>query len=320
MGIRSLVDEGLGSTEPPDRRAAALRRAIAAALVAYAAGDAFGVPYEFLAQQVPVDTGTIGVRAGWPRGGVSDDTTLTLLTIGAVQDGGPDACAARFLDDLRAALPVLRGLGPTTRAALGLEVPEREVALVGSTNGAMMRTALLGLAFDPVDDVARRELVHALAAATHKDPVATVCAVLASKLFSVLSEGPPGTSAAEILRAEALGLEGIPAPVQAMLDTLDSWQPAPEGVSLDPSQTLAAVVTVASGSGTCLAAYRAACELGGDTDTVSALAAAAVATRDPDGCGLYSIPWLDDVGWAEIPQLSSAISSLIALRENGYRP
>jgi len=67
-------------------------------------------------------------------------------------------------------------------------------------------------------------------------------------------------------------------------------------------------------------ALEAAVRGGGDTDTVSALTAAAVAARDPDGCDLYAIGWLDDVGWAEIPELSSAISRLITLRESGYRP
>ncbi len=318
MGFRSLVDRGLALAGPPVDGRPGLRDAVAAALVAYAAGDAFGVTYEFLEQPIPVDITTIGERAGWPRGGVSDDTTLTLLTIGAIGDEGPQACAARFLADLRAAAPTLRGLGPTTRAALGLDVPAAEAGLVGATNGALMRTALLGLGFDPDDDLARRELVHALAFATHRDPAATVCAVLGSKLFSALSVGPAaGTSVARVLRAEAAALTDVPTSVSLMLQGFEGWQAPATGVSLSPVETLAAAAAVAESNTTCLAAYRAACELGGDTDTVSALAAAAVAARDPGGCGLYSIGWLGDVQWAEVPQLAEAIATLIRLREIG---
>jgi ADP-ribosyl-[dinitrogen reductase] hydrolase len=317
MGWRSLVERGFERAGPPDPGRPGVRDAVAAALVAYAAGDAFGVAYEFLEQPIPVDTAQISGRAGWPLGGVSDDTTLTLLTIGAIGDEGPPECAARFLIDLRAAAPTLRGLGPTTRAALGLEVTAAETALVGATNGGLMRTALLGLAFDPDDDLTRRELVHALAFATHEDLAATVCAVLGSKLFSLLSAGAASPATAQVLRAEASALTEVPAAVTQMLDGLDDWRAPAAGVSLSPVETLAAVATVAAGSRSCLVAYRTACELGGDTDTVSALAAAAVAARDPHGCGLYSIPWLDDVQWAEVPQLAEAIASLIRLREKG---
>jgi ADP-ribosyl-[dinitrogen reductase] hydrolase len=316
---------------------------IRVALTAYAAGDAFGVAYEFLDHPMPVDPQVLGDLPDWPHGGVSDDTLLTLLTVGAISDDGPAASAAAFLADLRQALPSLRGLGPTTRAALGLSVPPEQLLMVGSTNGAMMRTALVGLGFSASRAPQRRELVHALAFATHPDPVATVCAVLASALFSALPDSvgvrPGGNSdvpdngndvpddgsasLADLLRAEAADLPDVPAAVVRMLADLGAsgahgrWHAPDSGVSLSPVETLAAVVTVAAGSATCLDAYRQSCELGGDTDTVSALSAALVATRDPDGCGLATVPWLDEVRWDEIPQLPKAVSTLATLRATG---
>ena len=101
-----------------------------------------------------------------------------------MQPGDPKASAAIFLRRLREAIPTLRGLGPTTRAALGLAVEASDIDLIGTTNGGMMRTALLGLAYNENHRFARRAMVHALAGATHSDPTALCCAVLASSLFS----------------------------------------------------------------------------------------------------------------------------------------
>ena len=98
------------------------------------------------------------------------------------------------------------------------------------------------------------------------------------------------------------------------LRRLDEWSPAASGVSLSPIDTLLAVATVATDAETCLEAYRFACELGGDTDTVSALAAALVAARSPQTCELFAIPWIDDVNWSEIPQAADAMNALFTLR------
>ena len=61
-------------------------------------------------------------------------------------------------------------------------------------------------------------------------------------------------------------------------------------------------------------AYRLACELGGDTDTVAALAGGVVAARNAQREGLLDIPWVDDVLWSEVPELVSAASVLSELR------
>ena len=299
-------------TTNPDRH---LWESITAAVLAYAAGDAFGVAYEFLAEPVPVDVTSIGARAGWPYGGVSDDTLLSLLTVATATVDDPEGSARSFLDELRRAAPTLRGLGPTTRSALGLPVAPHEAGLVGGTNGAMMRTALLGLAFDPRDDVTRRALVRAMAEATHPDPTSTACAVVASKLFAVAASGTDAGSLARVLRdeADAIGVPGDATGIDA-LRRLDEWSPHPSGISLSPVETLLAVATVATEARTCLAAYQLACEMGGDTDTVSALAAALVAARSPQTCELFTITWIDDVDWAEIPEASEAMSSLFSLR------
>ncbi len=287
--------------------------AITAAVLAYAAGDAFGVAYEFLPEPVGVDVTSIGARADWPHGGVSDDTLLSLLTIGSATVYDPEGSATSFVHELRRAVPRLRGLGPTTRSALGLPVAAHEAALVGATNGAMMRTALLGLAFDPRDDVRRRALVRAMAEATHPDPTSSICAVAASRLFAVVASDLAADDLARVLWGEADAVRRPGVDVDA-LRRLDEWSPSAYGVSLSPIDTLLAVTSVATEARTCLEAYERACEMGGDTDTVSALAAALVAARSPQTCELFAIPWIDDVDWAEIPQASEAMVTLFTLR------
>jgi len=236
-------------------------------LLAYAAGDAFGVYYEFL-QKTPNEIPQILLpKDGWPFGGVSDDTFLSILTIKSLSKKTPTEAATFFLEQLRLAIPRLRGLGPTTRTALGLEVKDGERGVIGETNGAIMRTALCGLYIRENRD----EWIKALVEVTHKSPKAVECAQIAAGLFA--GEDFPNYS---------------------------DWSPPTTGISLDPLETLQAVVWVVKRANNCADAYSLACSLGGDTDTVAALAGALFAARWPEKSDFYSISWLDDVKWDEI--------------------
>lgn len=236
-------------------------------LLAYAAGDAFGVYYEFLDDKIIDIPNRLLPKDGWPFGGVSDDTLLTILTIKSLTQNSPESAASYFLTELRKAVPRLRGLGPTTRSALGIEVKEGERGAIGETNGAIMRTALCGLYIKSNRD----EWIKALVEVTHNSPKAIECAQIAAGLFA-----------------------GEDFPVFA------DWTPPASGISLDPLETLQAVVWVVQRSTSCADAFARACLLGGDTDTVAALAGALFASRWPEKANFYSIPWLDDVQWNEI--------------------
>ena len=236
-------------------------------LLAYAAGDAFGVFYEFL-EETPKEIPQILLpKEGWPFGGVSDDTLLSILTIKSLAKKTPVDAAEFFLEQLREAVPRLRGLGPTTRTALGLEVKEGERGIIGETNGAIMRTALCGLYIRENRD----EWIKALVEVTHESPKAVECAQIAAGLFA--GEDFPDYS---------------------------DWTAPANGISLDPLETLQAVVWVVKNADNCADAFSLACSLGGDTDTVAALAGALFAARWPEKADFYSIPWLDDVKWEEI--------------------
>jgi ADP-ribosylglycohydrolase len=246
---------------------------------------------------------------------------LSLLTIFALKKGEAKVSGTEFLNSLRANLPALRGLGPTTRAALGIELREQEkVAIhdgklvIGNTNGGMMRTAVIGLAYDPSEDIARREMVAALTLATHKDQKAVDCAVLASRLYSDATSNGSSNSLFSLLIDE-LGKMRNPTPeVSAGIKNLENWIPPEEGISLDPLETLSAVFWTVTHAKNALDSYRIACELGGDTDTVAALATGLLAAREPIESGLLEISWLDEVLWSEIPTIGSAVSRLLEYR------
>jgi ADP-ribosylglycohydrolase len=240
---------------------------VAVPLLAYAAGDAFGVYYEFLDETPKEIPQVLLSKEGWPFGGVSDDTLLSILTIKSLSQRTPADAAALFLEELRAAIPRLRGLGPTTRTALGLEVKVGERGVIGETNGAIMRTALCGLYIKNN----RNEWIKALVEVTHNSPKAIECAQIAAGLFA--GEDFPDYS---------------------------DWTPPIGGISLDPLETLKAVVWVVKRANNCAEAFALACSLGGDTDTVAALAGALFAVRWPERSDFYSIPWLNDVQWSEI--------------------
>ena len=94
MRARTLVSAAESAmTAPTTSQDQHLWASINAAVLAYAAGDAFGVAYEFLPEPVPVDVTSIGARADWPYGGVSDDTLLSLLTIATATVDDPEGSA-----------------------------------------------------------------------------------------------------------------------------------------------------------------------------------------------------------------------------------
>jgi len=250
-------------------------------LRAYAAGDAFGVYYEF--RDFKNVTRDYRSPENWPYGGVSDDTFLTLMTLSALSEKTPEKAATKFLDDLKAAAPTLRGLGPTTRHALGMHVEESELDFLGKSNGAMMRTALCGLAFSVNDANLRCSFVNALARATHTSDLAIKCSLIAAELFS----NPYADIGTTIL-------DEFP--------ERKYWEPSAAGISIDALDTLFAFTLVAERNTKVLDAYVDACSLGGDTDTVCALSGALVAFRNSDS-DFENIPWLGEINWSEIPTL-----------------
>jgi ADP-ribosylglycohydrolase len=245
--------------------------------VAYAAGDAFGAYYEFseISRDIP---NTLKKKKDWPTGGTSDDTRLTTLTLLSLEKSEPNVVSRNFINLLQRESEKLQGLGPTTRAALGLPVKDFEQDSIGLTNGAMMRTALLGLIYPNRDE--RVRIVRALAESTHIK-FAVEKAIELSDLFA--SEDKL------LMKSE--------------------WQPPSSGVSNEAQETFAAVIYVAERSQSIIEAIRISCSLGGDTDTVAALSAALVASRTIQPEVVFEIPWLAEVDWNGIPDMRKALGN-----------
>jgi ADP-ribosylglycohydrolase/tetratricopeptide (TPR) repeat protein len=179
------------------------------ALTAYACGDALGVPWE----NVPVaDVGAAASqieqlpgREGWPRGATSDDTALTLLVAHHLADRDGDGDPAAFLADLAEQEPAIRGLGPTTTAAI--ERFRRGDAAAASpgraTNGAAMRALPIGWVLPHDQAERRRQVTITMSRATHADPAALVAACVIAACASWALEGASPSMVLEAAAEEA---------------------------------------------------------------------------------------------------------------------
>lgn len=255
---------------------------IAGALTAYACGDALGVPWESTSRAAMDLTSEqierLPAREGWPRGATSDDTALTLLVAHhlAERDGGCDASV--FLADLAGLEPAIRGLGPTTTAAI--ERFRRSGETVASpgqaTNGAAMRALPIGWVLPHSQADRRRQVTIQLSRATHADPAALVAACVIAACGSWALEGASPSlllavaveEAREAAQAVATGTQLAQILTQV---TEGTWAAPVNGISLDPYETVAAVLWCATRATSPRDGLLSAVQLGGDTDTVAAL-------------------------------------------------
>jgi ADP-ribosylglycohydrolase len=287
---------------------------IRAALTAYAAGDATGVPWEgWSAREIdPALIGDVPRRGDWPPGATSDDTALTLLVAGYLAEHGAVVDEGAFLSRLAAAVPEIRGIGPSTQAAVDRFRADGAIhADTGATNGAAMRALPIGWAIG--QDAPRRAVTVGLSRTTHGAPEAILAACVAAAMASAAVDGESLLDAAA---AELSWAHSEHGPVlSAAVDALEGrWQPDPRGVPLDAVQTVAAVITVvrrAAEDGLTLAdAIRHAISWGGDTDTVAAIAAGIL------GCDADTtdLPWSARLALPPDSVLDDVSGALSALR------
>jgi hypothetical protein len=169
---------------------------VRAGVVAYAAGDALGVPWEGRPASAirweAIDQ--IPTRGDWPAGATSDDTAQLLLVAGYLCELGAVADEREFLTRLAAALPDMRGVGPSTRAAVERFVATGDVRAAGcDTDGAAMRALPIGWALPVVAAQRRRELTIRLSRTTHgaAGAIGGACVVTAMASWAIQS-CPPG--------------------------------------------------------------------------------------------------------------------------------
>ena len=272
---------------------------IDSALTAYACGDALGVPWE----NAPADATLseieqLPAREGWPRGATSDDTALTLLVAHHLADRDGDGDPVAFLADLAEQEPAVRGLGPTTTAAIerfrrgdeAADSPGR------ATNGAAMRALPIGWVLPHDQAERRRQVTIAMSRATHADPAALVAAcVIAACASWALENASPSlllTVAAEEAR-EAAQEVATDARLAEMLTHVSAgtWKPPVNGISLDPYETVAAALWCATHATSLRSGLVSAVQLGGDTDTVAALVGGLIGGKLTAGQVRAELPW-----------------------------
>jgi ADP-ribosylglycohydrolase len=291
-----------------------LAERIDGALTAYACGDALGVPWENRPAANTASPGQIEqlpAREGWPRGATSDDTALTLLVARHLADRDGDGDPATFLAELAEQEPTIRGLGPTTTAAIERFRRDGETAASSgrATNGAAMRALPIGWVLPHDQAGRRRQVAIAMSRATHADPAALVAACVMAACASWALEGassPMLLEAAVEEAREAAREVDTEARLAEMLAQVSAgtWEPPVSGVSLDPYETVAAVLWCSTRATSLRDGLVSAVQLGGDTDTVAALVGGLM------GCSLTAEQVRAELPWHQLvvlPEPASAI-------------
>jgi ADP-ribosylglycohydrolase len=312
------------------------------ALQGLAIGDALGMPTQLMSRGEIAETfGIIDgfragpahhpIAAGMPAGSITDDTEQALLIARALieRDGhlDPGDVAQRLAtweDEMRA-----RGsldlLGPSTRAAVAAVLagtPPEEAGRFGTTNGAAMRVAPVGIAVPPGDDMSRLvAAVHESAKVSHDT---TIAISAASAVAAAVSAGIAGADWREATRsavgaAQAAETTGhwvagaeIAARIQLAIELGDIGEIVSLiGTSLASQESVPAafgILALADGDGwraTCIAAAA-----GGDTDTIGAIAGAIAGA-----CGfVFPAHAVETVTAVNRLELDPIVDGLLALR------
>lgn len=288
-----------------------------AAFEGLALGDALGMPTQSMSRaDISEDYGTITgfvaagprqlIAAGMPAGSITDDTEQAVLLAHLLAEGrgrvDAEELASRLLawEADMAARGSLDLLGPSTKAALQRlsdGVPASEAGRYGTTNGAAMRITPVGIAH-PVDDL--RAFVDAVAATSEPTHNTSLGIASAAAIGAAVSAGVDGASTADavevaIAAAEEGARRGHWAAGGEIGPRLRWAVPfvaglSPErrpdavaqviGTSVASQESVVAALALAASSDDPWSTLCLAAGLGGDTDTVAAMAGAVLgATR-----------------------------------------
>jgi ADP-ribosyl-[dinitrogen reductase] hydrolase len=299
-------------------------RNIRAGILAYAAGDALGVPWEGKTpEEVHWETlEDFPARGNWPRGSTSDDTDQLLLVARYLADEKGQIDEREFLTRLAQALPKMRGVGPTTSAAVRRFIETGELrATDGSSIGAAMRALPFGWATPVAAAERRHEMTVRLSAATHGAPVAITCACVVAELAAQAIEQHPidAVVAAAVHEAERLaGLRAVPpATIQPLRQAArGDWVPHKAGMPADAVTTLANVLHVLLEATGLATAMKNAVAQGGDTDTAAAIVGGVLGCQLEDIEG--EIPWLSRVALPKAEIVGATAAGLHELRRSAH--
>ena len=320
------------------------------AMLGLAIGDALGMPTQMLAYDEVVDRyGVLDcfhpgppdhpIAAGLPAGHVTDDTDQAVIIGRLLVAGGGRIDPYAFVAELRAwqERMVAAGsgdlLGPSTRRALERVAAGEDIAAAGrdgTTNGAAMRIAPVGIATtpDPLDRLV--DAVAQVSRPTHGSGLAIAGAATVAAAISAGIEGRPFATGLELALAAArlgarCGADGdtdLGSRIRRAIDLVSGIDPedalalidAQVGTSLATEESVPAAFAIASiFPAEPWDAARYAASLGGDSDTIAAMAGAMVGAC----CGASAFPQ-DQVAILETVNpdlgLTALTASLLALR------
>ncbi|GAA2072115.1 ADP-ribosylglycohydrolase family protein [Pseudolysinimonas kribbensis] len=280
-----------------------------AALQGLAIGDALGMPTQLLSPDAIVERyGAIEgfraavhdhpIAAGLPAGSVTDDTEQALLLGRLLLETGGRVPAREWADRLAAWEDRMRArgsldlLGPSTRAAIAAiraGADPADAGRTGTTNGAAMRIAPVGIATGSRDLAALVDLVAEACRPTHDTGIAIAGAAAVAAAVSAGIDGADRAAATEVAIAaaelgERRGHWIAGASVAARIGWAVALTAHPDGAerlialvgtSLATQESVPAafgILALAGGDG--WTACLAAANHGGDTDTIGAMAGA----------------------------------------------
>jgi ADP-ribosylglycohydrolase len=225
-----------------------------------------------------------------------------------------------FLTRLAEALPRMRGVGPTTRAAVRRFIETGELrASEGSSIGAAMRALPFGWITPVAAIEQRRELTVRLSRATHGAPTATVSACVVAEMAAWAIEQHPidAVVASGLREADQLtrryALDS--ATMRLLREAADGdWRSSTGGMTIDAVATMATVLHVLRQATGPASAMKQAVALGGDTDTAAAIVGGILGSQVGDVEG--EIPWLSRVVLPESDTVEATAAGLCRLRRS----
>lgn len=275
-------------------------------------GDALGMPTQMMSREaIAARFGTIHgfepaapdhpLAAGLPAASITDDTEQALLVARLLIEGAGHIDGRRFAGELvrwedgMRARGSLDLLGPSTKRAVEAVLdgePVDESGRYGTTNGAAMRIAPVGIVVSPTDASALVDRVEEVSRVSHNTGVAIAGA---SAVAAVVSAGVGGATQTEAidfaLEAARIGASrgywvaaaDVAARIRLALDLVDVNDRDQSlgriydvvGTSLASQESVPAAFGILSlFAGDPWHACLAAASLGGDSDTVAAMAGA----------------------------------------------
>lgn len=297
-------------TQPTSAQPTGADRALAA-FHGLALGDALGMPTQSMApEEILADYGPITgfvdagprqrIAAGMPAGSVTDDTEQAVLLAELLIEGRGTVDPAHLAERLLAWEQRMRDrgsldlLGPSTKAALvrlSAGAPADEAGRTGATNGAAMRITPVGIAADASRLSSFVDIVARTSAPTHNTGLGIAAA---AAVGAAVSAGVGGATPAEAVEvAVAAATEGarrgywvaggsIAARLRWVVPHLAALGPEARdqavieiiGTSVAAQESVVAALALAATADDPWTTLCRAAGLGGDTDTIAAIAGA----------------------------------------------